>query len=486
MALEEVTPRVIWVGTGATSSIELSVDSVPITFADDAYIVVEQMTDAGVVSARTAGVHYTITQEQVLPGGSAASLETIGGHLTDGYTWVAYRSSPVRQDGDIEDGGDFSPSDIEAMVDALAEVLQEQADLLARAPKISPFEALDFDTSLPPAAGNAGYMIVINDDEDGLEWAVPLSGELAEDAIEASEDAVAAAAAAAASAVAADSSADASAASATAADASADAAAASALAASNSEAAAALSETAAEAAADVAEASSRIAGFTWTYIANAGMADPGAGNMRLNHLTPSSATAIAFDDVTADDGAPNVADWLATWDDSTSTSSRGTLIARNTDDPSEFLIYTITGNSTDGGTWTQLSVTYLTGNFTPTNNDVLFWTFSRAGDLGATGPGSGDMLAANNLSEVTPGTARNNLGVGTGDSPQFANVNLGHASNTTLGQGSAPGIAAVEGVDLLMTSNVINSLVTGGAAVPLSATQGKNLAGLCLSLYGGL
>jgi hypothetical protein len=39
-------------------------------------------------------------------------------------------------------------------------------------------------------------------------------------------------------------------------------------------------------------------------------------------------------------------------------------------------------------------------------------------------------------------------GTDTTDSPQFAGVNLGHASNTTLAQGTAAGIAAVEGKDL--------------------------------------
>ena len=41
-------------------------------------------------------------------------------------------------------------------------------------------------------------------------------------------------------------------------------------------------------------------------------------------------------------------------------------------------------------------------------------------------------------------TARTNLGVGTGDSPQFAGVNIGNASDTTISR-SAAGVIAVEG-----------------------------------------
>lgn len=47
----------------------------------------------------------------------------------------------------------------------------------------------------------------------------------------------------------------------------------------------------------------------------------------------------------------------------------------------------------------------------------------------------------------TAGTARTNLGVGTGDSPQFAAVNVGNASDTTLSRPGA-GYLAVEGLNI--------------------------------------
>lgn len=57
-------------------------------------------------------------------------------------------------------------------------------------------------------------------------------------------------------------------------------------------------------------------------------------------------------------------------------------------------------------------------------------------------------LANGGTAATNQADARTNLGVGTGDSPQFTAINLGHATNNTLGAGSVPGRVAVEGRDL--------------------------------------
>lgn len=68
--------------------------------------------------------------------------------------------------------------------------------------------------------------------------------------------------------------------------------------------------------------------------------------------------------------------------------------------------------------------------------------------------GAGVLQASNNLSDVSSTTtARTNLGVGTGDSPQFTAVNIGNASDTTVTRVSA-GVIAVEGSNVLMASNI--------------------------------
>jgi hypothetical protein len=57
-------------------------------------------------------------------------------------------------------------------------------------------------------------------------------------------------------------------------------------------------------------------------------------------------------------------------------------------------------------------------------------------------------------------TLRTSIGVGTGDSPQFTGIELGHASDTTLTRASS-GVLAVEGVNVLLAAG--NAVVSASA-----------------------
>ena len=90
--------------------------------------------------------------------------------------------------------------------------------------------------------------------------------------------------------------------------------------------------------------------------------------------------------------------------------------------------------------------------------------------------GAGLLQVANNLSDVaSTATSRTNLGLGTGDSPQFTAVNVGNASDTTVTRASA-GVIAVEGSNVLMASNIGASVQAYDAE--LQAISGLSANGL--------
>lgn len=68
----------------------------------------------------------------------------------------------------------------------------------------------------------------------------------------------------------------------------------------------------------------------------------------------------------------------------------------------------------------------------------------------------------------TQGTARTALGVGTGDSPQFTAVNIGHASDTTLARASA-GNLTVEGNALYRAGGTDVAIGDGGTGASTAA-----------------
>ena len=128
-----------------------------------------------------------------------------------------------------------------------------------------------------------------------------------------------------------------------------------------------------------------VPGYTFTFDNGTTDADPGSGEIRFNNGTYASATAIYIDD--NDSNGVDVSADLLTWDDSTSTI-RGYLHIVDTDDPTTYARFKISGASTDASGYVKLAVTHLASSNTFTAGDTLSVHFTMTGlkgDTGATG-----------------------------------------------------------------------------------------------------
>lgn len=149
-----------------------------------------------------------------------------------------------------------------------------------------------------------------------------------------------------------------------------------------------------------------------------------------------------------------------------------------------------TGASSASGARTNLGATTVGGNiFTLTNPSAITFLRVNADNsvdalsasafrtaIGAgTGSGSGDLLAANNLSDLAnAATARTNLALGTADSPQFTAINIGHASDTTLTRTGA-GDLAVEGNAIYRAGGTDVPVTDGGTGASTASGARTNL-----------
>jgi hypothetical protein len=122
------------------------------------------------------------------------------------------------------------------------------------------------------------------------------------------------------------------------------------------------------------------AGIRYVYSSTTGMVDPGPGFFRLNNAAPASATAIAFADESGETTNPDASAFINSFDDSTS-AVKGYIYIKKAGEPSTFMVYAVTG-LTDNSGWSQVSVTYVTGNGSMTNNDACRLEFYRVGNDG--------------------------------------------------------------------------------------------------------
>lgn len=131
--------------------------------------------------------------------------------------------------------------------------------------------------------------------------------------------------------------------------------------------------------------------------------DQGAGKVWANNATLSSATVLYFDDV--ENNSVSINSFIDSLDDPTATDSAIIYIQEAGASPAG-VVFKVSGAVTSASTYSKVAVTHVATYGTLSDGDTIGVTFAFSGNNGA-----GDLLAANNLSDVADAaTALNNLG----------------------------------------------------------------------------
>jgi len=154
----------------------------------------------------------------------------------------------------------------------------------------------------------------------------------------------------------------------------------------------------AEAAKVSAEAAAGALAFKYTFDNATSMADPGsAGEIRFNHGTVGSVSALAIRATSADTSNPDISPFIANWSAGTNSTHEGYITIRKSGTPATYAVFSLTGAVVDNTAWLQLPVTHVSSNGSWSNADTMYISFARSGNVGATGAtgGVGNELADN-------------------------------------------------------------------------------------------
>jgi hypothetical protein len=162
MTITTETSRSVYNGNGVTT-----VFNTVFQFFDEADLVVTEVTTAtGVEVTKTLTTHYTVS------GGSGATGSvTMLTAPASGKRLVIQRVSDLVQDTDLIVQGEIPSDSVETRFDKLTLIAQEAALDAARAIRTNKAQTGTISTEIPLLDDRAGYVFVVNDDEDGFDLA---------------------------------------------------------------------------------------------------------------------------------------------------------------------------------------------------------------------------------------------------------------------------------------------------------------------------
>lgn len=186
--------------------------------------------------------------------------------------------------------------------------------------------------------------------------------------------------------------------------------------------------------------------------------DPGTGEVAGNHATIASITTLYLS--TTDDGAADVTNLIATFDDSTSTI-RGFLAIGHRTDPTKWAVYSVSGSITSATGYRKVTVAYVAGPGGFVAADDVALGFVRTGDKGDTGATGSDGV--------------------NGSGPNWGGTSGGSANTQTLTPavvlGSLTGNPSYEWLAGFSVSSTATLNVSGTGAVALCNADGSALVG---------
>lgn len=153
--------------------------------------------------------------------------------------------------------------------------------------------------------------------------------------------------------------------------------------------------------------------------------DPGAGHLLVDNSTLASATAL---NISETDGlAVSVADFLATWDDSTSTIN-GFIHVSKVGAPGTFAIFSTSGSMTDNGSYDTFTVAHIASAGTFANGDSVSVLFYRTGNDGLSGSDGGIRWAFDDSTTTNADPGAGNLRLNDASLPNVTEIAISYAS----------------------------------------------------------
>ena len=120
----------------------------------------------------------------------------------------------------------------------------------------------------------------------------------------------------------------------------------------------------------------------FTYSTTVTDADPGAGFIRFNNATISSATIAYVDDLEAN--GTDVVAWVQSFDDVTgNATNRGRIRVSKANTLDTWHVFKVNAAITDASGYTKIPLTYIDGAGSLANNDKVFVSFVASGEDGA-------------------------------------------------------------------------------------------------------